>query len=294
MKADPDCIPYALSQVLATARLVTEDEWIHRKVLLRVLGDLAEETDLDQSAPEIIFTSLATAYKALGVKDPYENQKARANKAFSVLAEELREEIRGSDEPLEAALSLALAGAGVDATEVQDRVAAEHSLRASRAEEPARDDREGLLRALGRAESVFYILNNAGEVILDRLFIEELARKRQVTVTARHAPILTDVTVEEAEAMGFGEMENVALVDPGVAMLGIWREKASNEMRQAFDQADVVIAKGQANYESLAAAERPVFFLMRARSVAIANRLGVEPERTLLYRHRPAEAAEPA
>jgi len=290
MQANPDCIPYALNQVLATARLVSEDGWIHRKVLLRALADLAEEPDLDKSAPEIIFGCLTTAYKALGVKDPYENEKARSNKAVSALAGELRTGLDTADDRLAAAVRLALDGAAIEAG-VQDRVAAEHVLRRARAETPARDDSEPLLRALARAESVLYILNNAGEVILDRLLVEELARGRSVHVVARNGPILNDVTADEAREMGFEAIEGVEVLDPGAPMLGLWVEKAGKKLKRLMKEADVVIAKGQANYESLCNAERELFFLLRARSIAVANRLGVSPDVPVILRHEPAEPA---
>jgi hypothetical protein len=285
MQADPDCIPYALSQVLATARLVTEDEWIHRKVLLRALGDLAEETDLDKTAPEIIFDSLTTAYKALGVRDPYENEKARTNKAMVALQDEFRKRIDEAEDRLAEALHLAVAGAAIESG-VRDRVAAEYALRQALDQPLAHDDGPALLRALGRAETVLYVLNNAGEVILDRLFIEEIARTRKVSVVARHSPVLTDVTVDEARARGFEEIENVTLVDPGAPMLGLWLAKGGNDLRDRYESADVVITKGQANFESLASAEREFFHLMRARSVAVANRLEVDPGSLVVYRRR--------
>lgn len=291
MKSDPDCIPYALTQVLATARVVTEDPWIHRKVLLRALADLANEADLDKTAPEIIFTSLTTAYKALGVSDPYENEKARVNKAVAALEEEYRKYLDEQDDSLAAGLRLALAGTALEGREVHNRVAAEEAINAACKEDPAIDDSEALLKALARAESVLYVVNNSGEVILDKLFIEYLARGRKVAVVARHNPILNDVTIDEARDLGVGDSENVELLDPGAPMLGVWLEKGSKELRTRFNEADVVICKGQANYESLCTAEREIYFLMRAHSVAISKRLEVDPDNLCLLRYRPAVGA---
>lgn len=288
---DPDCIPYALTQVLATARLVTEDPWIHRKVLLRALADLAAEPDLDKTAPEIIFTSVTTAYKALGVSDPFEKEKARSNKAVGGLEAELRQEIDKSDDPLNTALGLALAGSVLN-TPIRDRGAAEAALAAVRNLPPAIDDRPALLKALGRAEKILYILNNAGEAILDRLLVEQLAQGRAVTVVVRHAPILDDVILKEAEALGFGDIEGVELIDPGAPMLGLWLEQCSKALRKRFREAEVVISKGQANYESLCLAEREIFFLMRARGEAVARHIGVETGSLVIMRHRAGEKPE--
>ena len=292
MKADPDCVPYALNMVLATARLVTEDEWIHRKVLLCALADLAAETDLERSAPEIIFSSVQTAYKALGVKDPYENEKARANKAVGALEKDFRAELDASDNRLAAALDLALQGTILD-TGVHDRGTAERLLAAARAQPVARDDRQELVRTLARAEQVVYLLNNAGEAVLDKLFIEEIARGRTVTAVVRHAPILNDVTLDDAQALGLGDVEGVEILTTGAPMLGLSLEKAGKQVRDRFAAADVVVSKGQSNYESLARVERDVFFLLRARSVAIARRLGVDQGAAVALGYEPDPAAGP-
>ncbi|MFH0910542.1 MAG: ARMT1-like domain-containing protein [Planctomycetota bacterium] len=288
MKADPDCIPYALSQVLAAARLVTEDEWIHRKVLLRALADLANETDLERSAPEIIFASITAAYKALGVKDPYENEKARSNKALGALEKELRDRIDGSADPLAAALDLALAGTAVDLG-IQDRETAEALLDQAQAEPPAHDERPELLAALARAKTVLYVLNNAGEVVLDKLLIETLLPGRAVTAVVRQAPILNDVTWKDAQAAGLDRLAGVTLLDPGAPMLGLWLESASQELRERFYDADVVLAKGQSNYETLLAAEREVYFLLRPRSMLLAKHLKVSLGDPVVVRHTAAD-----
>ncbi|MBN1257218.1 MAG: DUF89 family protein [Planctomycetes bacterium] len=293
MQAAPDCIPYALSQVLATARMVTEDEWIHRKVLLRTLADLAEETDLDKSEPEIIFASLATAYKALGVKDPYENEKARCNKAVGALLEEFRQALAESKDRLGTILRLVLAGTVVGIG-IHDRDTAEAALSQAQAEPLARDDSENLCRVLNRAESVLYLLNNSGEVMLDQLLITELAQSRKVVVVPRHQPILTDVTVEEACKMGLDKIENVEILDPGAPMLGLWLEKTSNELREHFAKADVVIAKGEANYQSLYQAEREIYFFMHANSPATARHLEVPQGSPVIFRHRPPDEVSAA
>lgn len=283
MKASPDCIPYALNQVLATARLVTEDEWIHRKVLMRVLGDLAEENDLEKTASEIIFSSLETAYKSLGVKDPYENEKARINKAISALTEEFFGLIAKSKDKLATSLRIAIAGCVFDA-EVNNRLTAEKMFHEAMEKTLALDESKDLLKQLKRAEKVVYILNNAGEVFCDKLFIEEIARKSQVTVIVRNTPILNDVSREDAENLGFNEMPNVNIVDPGFPMLGVLMEKSSSELQQCLKEADIIISKGQANYETLIGEEMNIFFLFCARSLAICNRLGVEKDGQVLIK----------
>ncbi|MHC4885180.1 MAG: damage-control phosphatase ARMT1 family protein [Planctomycetota bacterium] len=283
LEANPECIPFALTQVLATARLVTDDHWIHRKVLMRAVADLAEEPDLERSAPEIIYSSLSTAYKALGVKDPYEEPKRRINQAAQALEPHYQREIEESEDRLATALELAFAGSVIGRTEEQREI--REAVTAARTAPFPRDDRAGLLRAFRRAESVFYVLNNAGEVIFDKLLVTELARTRKVIVVARHSPVLDDVTHTDAETLGFDAIENVQLTDPGFPMLGIWLENSEQALREQFEEADVVLCKGQANYESLCGTERDAFFLLRAKSLALAEHLQVDPGSLVACHH---------
>ncbi len=274
MKASPDCIPYALNQVLATARLVTEDEWIHRKVLMRALADLAEDNDLEKTASEIIFACLDIAYKSLGVKDPYENEKARITKAVGALLPGFTEKIKKSKDKNYAALLLAMAGSEIGA-EVNDRHKIEKTVNNVLDIDPAIDNREDLLRQLKRADKVVYILNNAGESLCDKLFIEEISRKSKVTVVVRNSPILNDVTIDDAKNIGLFDIENVTVIEPGFPMLGILLEKSSSELKQVFEDADVIISKGQANYETLFADDLNIYFLFSARSKDICKNLDV-------------------
>ncbi|MHC4870812.1 MAG: damage-control phosphatase ARMT1 family protein [Planctomycetota bacterium] len=283
MKAPPDCIPYALNQVLATARLVTEDEWIHRKVLMRVLADMAEEKDLEKTASEIIFGSLQTAYKALGVKDPYENEKARINKAVGALISDFSKKVAESSDKITEALKFAMAGTTIDA-DVNNRLAAEEMVNKVLDKSFTIDESDDLLKQLKRAEKVVYILNNAGEALCDKLFIEEIARKAEVTVVVRSSPILNDVTLEDAEKVGFDDILNTTLLNPGFPMLGVLLEKSSSELQQSLKDADLIISKGQANYETLYSEELNIFFLFCARSTAICSRLGVEEGSQVLVR----------
>ena len=80
MKPIPDCVPEALTMILAPARSVADDDFIHRKVLLKVMGEIAEEGDLGVNPADLLLHCWEIACHALGVKDPYENAKARGDK----------------------------------------------------------------------------------------------------------------------------------------------------------------------------------------------------------------------
>lgn len=270
MKPVPYCIPDALRLVLETACLVSEDPFIHTRVLVKVLADLVEENAFSGSAVELTFGCLDSAYRALGVKDPYAAMKESQRKTLSALEGWGREYIASAASPFDASLDLLLACSAEDAKTVEPAAIRQAML--GRLKTPiGRDDREGLRNALARASSLLYILGSAREVFFDRFFIEILARKVAVTIVVAEEPILDQATRAEIEAF---HLSNIAtIVDPGAPMLGISLERASSSFQDLFSRADIVLARGEYAYESLATSERDLFFLFEVTCPSIAQRL---------------------
>lgn len=272
MKPIPDCVPDALNLVLQTARIVSDDPFIHRKVLRKAMNELMSEPDLGTSSPELTLRCLNAAYKALGVKDPYEKEKARRNKAMLGLEKTFRDYIFASPDPLSASLNLVLAGT-IRGSEALGRTEMEKQILENLDVRPARDDRADLQKALSRAERVLYVTDTAGEVVLDKLLIEQLTPGREGVAVVSSRPILTLVTGIDAEAVGLGDVAEV--VDAGAPMLGLTLEKASRRFREMFDAADVIVARGEMHFETLREVDRDVFFLLQARDETVAERLDV-------------------
>jgi uncharacterized protein with ATP-grasp and redox domains len=271
----PDCVPDALAQALDAARQVSDDPFIHRKVMLKAMAALAEDGDLGEDAAEIAFTCLSSAYGALGVKDPYEKEKARSNRAMLGLEKHFAAYCDGAPTRLQGALALSLAGAMAD-FDVLGRAEAEREILERLELRPARDDREALLAALSKAERVLFAVDRAGEILLDKLLVREIARRAgQTRVVVASRPILAMATAEDARAAGLADLEGVEIMDPGAWMLGLAPEKASTALQAAFAEADVVVAKGEAHFQALSMAGREVFFILRARCPHMARALRV-------------------
>jgi uncharacterized protein with ATP-grasp and redox domains len=281
MKNIPDCVPDALQLVIDTAKLVSDDAFIHRKVLSKVLGEISEDPDFGNSPLEFTFRCLKSAYRALGVKDPYETEKARSNKAMLGLEKGFRQYLDVAPDRLGACINLVLASS-ID-VDVLGRAEAERDILERLGNPLALDDRETLLKSLTRAESVMYILDNAGEIVMDKLLIEEIGRKCRVTAVVAAKPLLNLATREDAEAVKLDEVAEVA--DPGAPMLGLTLEMASSSFREAFAEADVVIVKGEYNYEALCGTEREVFFMLTAYCANLARKLGVPTGAGALVHH---------
>jgi len=129
MKNIPDCVPDALQLVIDTAKLVSDDAFIHRKVLSKVLGEISEDPDFGNSPLEFTFRCLKSAYRALGVKDPYETEKARSNKAMLGLEKGFRQYLDVAPDRLGACINLVLASS-ID-VDVLGRAEAEREITAA-------------------------------------------------------------------------------------------------------------------------------------------------------------------
>jgi len=269
MPMRPECVPCALSVVLSAVRHVSADDWLASKVLAAVMADMPP-VDPERTPAEYSFEILKTALRAAGSNDPFLAERRAQNDAARSLLPMAEKALAGASDRLETAARLALAGNCFDP--ILPGFDPEKYLERALKERPARFDYADFRQAARSAKSVLYILDNCGEAVFDKLLVKELAAPgRELFVAVRHAPVLNDVTRAEAEELTFSEIARV--VDPGRAMLGVMLGRCSAEFRKIFSSADMVISKGQANCETLAGAERDVFFLLQVKCQVVADHL---------------------
>ena len=272
MKTYLDCIPCFIRQSLEAARLATEDPGLQAEIVRRALI-LASEQDFDRPPPVMGQALHRLIRRLAGDADPYREAKERFNRAALAFYPELKRLIESSPRPFETALRLSIAGniidLGVNADlRVEDLEAAVHeALDAALAE----DEVVQLVEKVRAAKSICFVADNAGEIVFDRLLIEELPTER-TTVVVRGAPVLNDATLEDARAVGLAEV--VRVVDNGSDAPGTLLDDCSEEARRLLADSDLVIAKGQGNYETLSELGERVFFLLRAKCPVIARDIG--------------------
>ncbi len=132
---------------------------------------------------------------------------------------------------------------------------------------------DALQRAVDAAQTILVLGDNAGEAVFDRLLIEQMPGK-QVTYAVKAEPVINDAT--EADAVNAGLNDVAEIIDNGTDAPGTVLEQCSPEFVQRFERADVVIAKGQANFETLNEVEREVFFLTQIKCRVIADHYGMQ------------------
>ncbi len=246
--------------------------------LLRALTEM----DWNQPAPVLAQRLHALMRPLLPVDDPYREAKETFNRLALAAYPEARARIRESSHPFETALKLAAAGNIVDVGVHRDVKPEDfHAAIKDSLSQELKGDVEGLWKALGEAERVLYIADNTGEIVFDKLLLELLPREK-VTVAVRGRPILNDATLEDAERVGLTEI--VEVIDNGSDAPGVVLEDCGNEFVRLFREADVIVAKGQGNFETLAGGERKVFFLLKAKCEVVARQLDCRLGDLVLHR----------
>ena len=211
-------------------------------------------------------------------EDPFKEEKERSNEMAMKLVEMFRTEILNSPDPVYSAAKLAVSGnlidLGIPGWKTEDVFEKLHEAY----ERPFdREDFEEFRNALESASTLFYIADNAGEIVFDKFFIEIMKMQNpslEVMVAVRGKPIINDVTVDDAKQI---RLEEVAtLIDSGVEEPGVVLDKATPEFRRMFFETDLVVSKGQGNFEGLYEEEREnLFFLLTAKCDFVAEVLKV-------------------
>ncbi len=289
MRTAPDCIPCLLRQTLAAARLATADPAAQERFVHQALGVIAA-LEPPQSPPEVAQTIQRLLRRATGVSDPYREAKRRFTRIALDLLPGLATAVREASDPLAAAVRLAIAGNVIDLGARSDLGEAE--VRATilgALAEPLAGDLEEFRWAVGGARRILYLTDNAGEIVLDRLLLEQLPAGR-VTVAVRGAPVLNDATREDAAASGVGALAEV--IDNGSDAPGTLLADCSADFQRRFRAADVIVAKGQGNFESLSDTAPGVFFLFMVKCPPVAAQVGQPVGSRMLWRS-PVATARP-
>jgi len=288
MKTFLDCIPCFLRQSLDAVRMATDDEAAHERLLREVLRATAE-MDVRQSPPAMGQYIHRLIRNMTGRSDPYRQAKDRLNRVALDIYPALEERVAGSANPLETAVRLAVAGNVMDLG-VISHLAEERILDAvaDALEAPLDGDAAALAEAVAGATNILFLADNAGEIVLDRLLIEQLP-PRAVTVAVKGSPVINDATMEDAEAAGLTAL--VEVIDNGSDAPGTILDDCDEAFRRRFAEADLVIAKGQGNYETLSDADQDIFFILKAKCPVIARDLGCPVGSAVLRRSGHAEAS---
>ncbi|CAA7601337.1 Protein of unknown function DUF89 [Acididesulfobacillus acetoxydans] len=276
MQVVMECIPCYFKQIVNTLKVLKINDQEGQRVLLGVLPLLPgldpEATPAENSS--LIFRKV---YELIANEDPYAQAKAESNSLALGMLPKLREVVSESADPLHTACSAAVAGNIIDMGILPD-YDLEASLKDALSAGFALDDYPAFREKLKTARSVLILGDNSGEIAFDTLLTGELCRRGvEVVYAVKGEPILNDATLADARQVGMDETARV--ITNGNGFLGTILKHCSPEFLKAFEEADIIISKGQANFESLESTEEAgekTFFLLRAKCEVVAQNLGTE------------------
>jgi hypothetical protein len=270
MRTYLDCYPCFLRQALDAARYAGADEGQQRSILNSVLETLSS-LDPTSTPPEIGDAIHRLVRKKTGDADPYADAKRKATEQAQALYPRLKALVADASDPLETALRLAIAGNIIDLAPNSSYdlwATVERVL-----EQPfAIEDIPAFRGALASTERILYLADNAGETVFDRVLIETL--DKPVIYAVKGGPVLNDATMDDAIVAGLDQVAE--LMTTGSDAPGTVLRLCSHDFRHLYDQAEMIVAKGQANYETLSGEGERLFFLLQAKCPVIARDVGVE------------------
>ena len=286
MRINVECIPCFTRQAIATTRRCTDDPAIEWEVVRRV-SRLIAELSPESTPPDFAADVYGVVSEFTGVDDPFCAQKVEANNLAMAVVAELGNGIEDFPDPLLAAVKLSIAGNSMDLGVVTEFGDVGDLARRVMETDLGVDDYEELRARVKAAKDILVIGDNTGEIVFDRVLIERMRRINhcRYTYMVRGRPVINDVTRKDATDVGIDGVAEVA--DTGAGTPGLVLSTCSKDAHERFMNADLVISKGQGNYESLSDAPREVFFLLLAKCDVVSRELQVPVGSAVAKHHRP-------
>ena len=274
MKVQPGCYNCIKHQLDLLSDAIGRDPQ-NRERILAELTELTREMVHKSSPPEMASRYYSIFERETGIADPFRREKELSTRLALQMLPELRKSVGTGEGAFERAVLLAIGGNIIDYGATPDFTldGVEKKILQVLDYEYDHSAMAELRRRMDAAKKVIYILDNCGEAVIDRLLIELYPEK--ITVAVRGRAILNDATREDALASG---LDFVPITDTGDNTPGVSLRTCSPEFAAELHSADLVIAKGQGNFESLADdfVDRPAFYLLRTKCEVICEKLGAQ------------------
>ena len=253
----------------------TSDEALQRRILDEVMKRLVQ-LPLEVTPPQVGQIIHRLIKELTGNGDPYQQVKRQYNELALKMLPDLRERVRAVEDPIRTAAKLAIAGNIIDFGALSGNFDLNRIVEETLCSDFALDGYERFRSALDRVARIVYLGDNTGEIVFDRMLIETLLRYKpfEIVFVVRGMPIINDATLEDARFVGLDCL--VRVISNGSDAPATVLSECSAEMVAVYDAADMIIAKGQGNYESLSGEQGPLFFLLKAKCPVVAGDLGCE------------------
>ncbi|MCD6413534.1 MAG: DUF89 family protein [Elusimicrobia bacterium] len=279
MRTYLDCIPCFFRQVLESARLAGASER-QRKEALDEFSKIIPGFSLEMTPAEMGRYIYKIVCDVVKNSDPYYSTKRKSTRLALELYPAVKRKVASSADRLAKAVEFAILGNIIDYG-VKNRLDVDEELKKIMTGDGRRQPKRKFYRyakfkkELEKAKMILYLADNAGETVFDRVLIEEIKTiypDKKIVYAVKSKPIINDAVVEDAVEAGVDKVAKIVACgsDAPGTVLGLCTKK----FLKIFDEADIIISKGQGNFESLNESKRRVFFLFRAKCEVVAKHVG--------------------
>lgn len=257
----------------------SERDRVVRELMIKIAA-----IDLEKSySPEITRDIIERLKDFSTVADAYQKEKDESNREFLSRYDELKELVRSSEDPFDTAMLLAIAGNIIDFGPTS-HFDVEGTFRKVLDGKLAIDHSQQLKAEVEKAETILYLGDNCGEIVLDKLFLETMGHPN-VWFAVRGVPVLNDVTEKEAREVGIGDFAQI--ISNGDDAPSTLLHRVNDEFRKIYDKAGLIISKGMGNYEGLMYETDPrIFFLMMVKCPVVAQITGAQKGTPVVIQNR--------
>jgi len=269
MKLHLECVPCYIRQTLDAAKMATNNKKIHEKVLRESLI-IASRFDPENYGFVLQAEIKKVLEKLLPKVDPYRKVKNKYNKMVLALEDDLKKIIENSNDRFETSLRISLAGNIIDfgpASPLNRKILMD-AIKKSLSQKLDDKKVELLKENIRRAEKILFIGDNAGEIVLDKIFIQYLPAEK-IKYAVRGGPAINDATIEDAEMVRM--QDYVRVITTGLDMPAAILPFCSQAFREEYEKSDFIISKGQGNYEALCDEDKNIFFLLKIKCPIVAE-----------------------
>lgn len=294
MRMHDKCLPCIVGQAVKIANLTGV---ANKEALLREVFAYLAKMNFDTTTPEIIGEIFELIKKHTQNPDPYKETRHYYNTLFLQYLPEFEQKINAVTYPFQAAVRYAIVGNIIDFNPVHNTHLDDVLGFFQKMDELefAIDDSAALIEDIFTAKTVLYLGDNCGEICLDKLLLQKIKTLNpdaEILFGTRGKPVVNDSIAEDAYLVGIDAYASI--IDNGDGSLGTVLQRTSPAFQAAFQKADVVIAKGQANYECLSEENKNVYFLLMTKCDVIANDIGVSEKKMVCMQSRAGRALKSA
>lgn len=286
MKRNDQCLACLVNQVIKVAHMIDakDKDGLYQKVF-----DYLSHVDLNKTNPEMIGDTFDIIKDHTRCLDPYYDVRKYYNELFMKQSDQFYELINNSDDSFLEAIKYAIIGNIIDFNPMHN-INSQDIMKVFdevKNRELVIDDTNYLKKDIVKAQTLLYLGDNCGEICLDKLLIQEILKINphlHIYFGVRGTPVINDSIEEDAYFVGMDDYATI--ISNGDQSLGTILSRVSEEFQNVYQKADIVIAKGQANYESLSDENKNIYFLLMSKCEVIAKDIGVSCQSLICLRKK--------